>query len=268
MRTIMVSIRHYRNNFFLPGTHGQRQTARIKVHFEGFSLLENLLSLTLSLFILVSALEVITQVKKVYNRLQTQQEASLAASIALEKIREDLDKAGTGVNGCRPPVDRWPIKVENSKITLFSGELEIKLAGDVEAGQNWALIVPLAGSDSKLRSGRVILITSQGQTDLVEIANVSNNRVTLSPPFSSSFRRAESIAYLLEEVEIYLDSKQSILRRKVNKTSGQPLLEEVYDFQPTYDPETNLTWIKLQTDSKKEKTHELFFYPKNAFKKS
>jgi type II secretory pathway pseudopilin PulG len=265
---IMAFIRQFRNYFPLPGAYCQQRTARISSHFEGFSLLENLLSLTLSLFILVSALEVITQVKKVYNRLQAQQEASLAASIALEKIREDLEKAGTGVNGCRPSVDRWPIKVENSQLTLLSGELEIKLASDVEAGQNWALIVPWAGSGSKLRSGRIILITSQGQTDLVEIVNVSNNLVTLSPAFSSSFRRAESIAYLLEEVEIYLDLKQSTLRRKVNKTSGQPLLEEVYDFQPTYAPEMNLAWIKLQTGSKKEKTHELFFYPKNAFKKS
>ncbi len=264
----MAFIRQFRNYFPLPGAYCQQRTARISSHFEGFSLLENLLSLTLSLFILVSALEVITQVKKVYNRLQAQQEASLAASIALEKIREDLEKAGTGVNGCRPSVDRWPIKVENSQLTLLSGELEIKLASDVEAGQNWALIVPWAGSGSKLRSGRIILITSQGQTDLVEIVNVSNNLVTLSPAFSSSFRRAESIAYLLEEVEIYLDLKQSTLRRKVNKTSGQPLLEEVYDFQPTYAPEMNLAWIKLQTGSKKEKTHELFFYPKNAFKKS
>lgn len=264
----MAFIRQFRNYFPLPGAYCQQRTARISSHFEGFSLLENLLSLTLSLFILVSALEVITQVKKVYNRLQAQQEASLAASIALEKIREDLEKAGTGVNGCRPSVDRWPIKVENSQLTLLSGELEIKLASDVEAGQNWALIVPWAGSGSKLRSGRIILITSQGQTDLVEIVNVSNNLVTLSPAFSSSFQRAESIAYLLEEVEIYLDLKQSTLRRKVNKTSGQPLLEEVYGFQPTYAPEMNLAWIKLQTGSKKEKTHELFFYPKNAFKKS
>ncbi|HUM35217.1 MAG TPA: hypothetical protein PKX32_08070, partial [Candidatus Saccharicenans sp.] len=192
----MAFIRQCRNYFPLPGAHCQQRTARISSHFEGFSLLENLLSLTLSLFILVSALEVITQVKKVYNRLQAQQEASLAASIALEKIREDLEKAGTGVNGCRPSVDRWPIKVENSQLTLLSGELEIKLASDVEAGQNWALIVPWAGSGSKLRSGRIILITSQGQTDLVEIVNVSNNLVTLSPAFSSSFRRAESIAYL------------------------------------------------------------------------
>ncbi len=264
----MAPIRHFRSYFFPPGVHCQRRPARNKFHLKGFSLLENLISLTLSLFILVSALEVITQVKKIYNRLQAQQEASLAASIALEKIREDLEKAGTGVNGCRPAIDQWPIKVENSQITLLSGELEIKLASDVEAGQDWALIVPWAGSGSKLRSGRVILITGQGQSDLAEIVDVSNNRVSLSPAFSSSFRRAESIAYLLEEVEFYLDSKQSILRRRVNKTSGQPLLEEVCSFQPAYDPETNLTWIRLQTGSKKEKTHELFFYAKNAFKKS
>lgn len=263
----MASILHFRNHFLQPSSTCQRRTVQPGFRFKGFSLLESLISLTLSLFILVSALEVITQVKKVYYRLQAEQEVSLGASIALEKIREDLEMAGTGLNGCWPAGDRWPIEVGNSQITLLSGELMIKLAADVQAGQNWALIVPWAGSGSKLRSGRIILITSQGQTDLVEIVNVSNNLVTLSPAFSSSFRRAESIAYLLEEVEIYLDLKQSTLRRKVNKTSGQPLLEEVYGFQPTYAPEMNLAWIKLQTGLKKEKTYELFFFPKNTSKK-
>jgi len=263
----MASILHFRNHFPQPGSICQRQAVGTGFSFKGFSLLESLISLTLSLFILVSALEVITQVKKVYHRLQVEQEVSLGISIALEKIREDLEKAGTGLNGCWPAGNRWPIEVGTSRITVLSSELMIKIAADVQAGQNWALIVPWTGFSSKLRAGRAILITSQNQTDLVEIVSISNNQVTLTPAFSSSFQAAESIAYLLEEVEIYLDSEQSVLRRKVNKTSGQPLLEDVLSFEPAYDPDTNLLCLKLQTGLKKEKTYELFFYPKNTAKK-
>jgi hypothetical protein len=54
------------------------------------------------------------------------------------------------------------------------------------------------------------------------------------------------------------------LRRRVNGTSGQPLLEEVSSFEPAYDQPGNLVSIRLGTGAKKEKSHELLFYPKNT----
>ncbi|HUM33672.1 MAG: hypothetical protein WBK32_01740 [Candidatus Saccharicenans sp.] len=252
--------------FFWSGSKHGRWADHPWRHFSGFSLLESLISLTLSLLILVSALEVMTQARKLYSRLQAEQEAALGAAMALEKIREDLEQAGTGIEGHRPQADSWPIKIEDSVITLLSGEISLTLASDIEAGQNSAPIIPWSGSGSKLKTSRVILFACQGQTDLVEITSISNNQLTVSPAFSSSFRASETFSYLLEKIEIYLDSKQSILRRRVNSTSGQPLLEGVRSFKPAYDPESNLVSIRLKTGLKKEKTYELFFYPKNTSK--
>lgn len=249
-----------------PGTEteGGKQATRSKSLFSGFSLLESLISLSLSLFILISALEVMTQAKRIYSRSQSEQETALGAAVALEKIREDLEQAGAGLDGHRPEADCWPIKVENSVISMYSGDITVKLAADIEAGQTSVLIIPWSGSDSKLRAGRTILFAGQGRIELVRITGVLNDRLIVSPAFSSSFRAAESAAYLLETVELYLDSKQSILRRRVNGTSGQPLLEEVSSFEPAYDQPGNLVSIRLGTGSRKEKSHELLFYPKNT----
>ncbi|MBP6909298.1 MAG: hypothetical protein KBC18_02600 [Candidatus Saccharicenans sp.] len=249
-----------------PGARAKssKQAGWPKSFFFGFSLLESLISLSLSLFILVSALEVMTQAKRIYSRSQSEQEAALGAAVALEKIREDLERAGAGLEGHRPETDCWPIKVANSVITMYSGDITIKLAADIEAGQTSALVILWPGSDSKLRAGRTMLLAGQNQVELVEITGVMNNRLFVSPAFSSSFRAAESAAYLLETVEFYLDSKQPILRRKVNGTSGQPLLEEVSSFEPAYDQLSNLVSIRLGTGSKKEKSYEFLFYPKNT----
>jgi len=241
-----------------------KQATRSKSGFSGFSLLESLIGLSLSLFILISALEVMTQARRIYSRSQNEQETALGAAVALEKIREDLEQAGTGLDGRRPEADCWPVKVENSVITIFSGEITVKLAADIEAGQTSVLIIPWSGSDSKLRAKRSMLFAGQDQIELVEITAVLNNRLIVSPAFSSSFRAAESTAYLLETVELYLDTKQLILRRRVNGTSGQPLLEDISSFQPAYDQPGNLVSIRLGTGLKKEKSYELLFYPKNA----
>ncbi|MDD8021401.1 MAG: hypothetical protein PHU81_09565 [Acidobacteriota bacterium] len=240
---------------------------RQKCCLPGFSLLESLISLTLSLFILISALEVMTQAKRIYSRCLQEQEASLGAAVAMEKIREDLEQAGTGLEGNRPDEGFWPVKIDDSAIILFSGEIPVELAADIEAGQNWALIRLWPGSVSSLKNGRLMLFTGQRQTDLVKITGVLYNRLTVSPSFSSSYEANEAGVYLLEKTEFYLDSREHLLRRRVNGTSGQPLLENVNWFQPAYSRESNLVSIRFGTGSVKEKIHELFFFPKNTAQK-
>jgi Tfp pilus assembly protein PilW len=191
MIKIAVSIGLSRKSSSEIRTKNGRQLARPKNYFSGFSLLESLISLSLSLFILISALEVMTQAKRIYSHSQSEQETALGAAVALEKIREDLEQAGAGLDGHRPEADCWPIKVENSVISMYSGDITVKLAADIEAGQTSVLIIPWSGSDSKLRAGRTILFAGQGRIELVRITGVLNDRLIVSPAFSSSFRAVE-----------------------------------------------------------------------------
>jgi len=92
---------------------------KINSRSAGFSLLECLISLSLSLLILVSAVEVSVQARRVFVKLRESQEKNLAAAIALEKMREDLETAGAGIPGPLPDSDFVPVQVNNQTLTIF-----------------------------------------------------------------------------------------------------------------------------------------------------
>jgi len=81
-----------RKSFSGTETEDGKQATRSKSLFSGFSLLESLISLSLSLFILISALEVMTQAKRIYSRSQSEQETALGAAVALEKFARTSSK--------------------------------------------------------------------------------------------------------------------------------------------------------------------------------
>lgn len=236
-------------------------------HSPGFTLLECLISLSLSLLILVSALEISTQARQVFFRLKETQESSLAAAVALEKIREDLETAGAGLPTLPNNENFLPLQASTECLIIFSAEVRTKLLADAVAGQDFVLIELPSGLASKWRKGRALYLTDGVSGQLTYISAVSGNRLSISPPLAFSFAADHSLLLLLEKIEIYPDRQQKVLRRKVNDTSGQPLLEEVVSFGAAYRPAENLAVVRLTAASGvKSHDYELLLYPKNLGK--
>ncbi|MGB9906197.1 MAG: hypothetical protein ACPLRR_02280 [Candidatus Saccharicenans sp.] len=233
----------------------------------GFTLLECLLSLGLSLLLLISALEISIQARRVFFRLKETQESSLAAAVALEKIREDLETAGAGIPSPPGPGNFSPLQASTERLIIFSAEARTVLLADAEAGQDFLLIELIPGLASKLRKGRALFLTDGVLDQLTYVAAVSGNRLAISPSLAFSFAADRSRLLLLEKIEIYPDHQQKILRRKINDTSGQPLMEDVISFGVGYTPSENLAVVKL-TAAWGEESHdyELVLYPKNLGK--
>ncbi|MDI6848489.1 MAG: ComGF family competence protein [Candidatus Saccharicenans sp.] len=230
----------------------------------GFSLLECLINLSLSLLILVSALEVSVQARRVFLKLREQQEKSLAAAVALEKIREDLETAGAGIPGPLPDSYLAPVQIENQKLTVFSAQEKTALLADAAAGQDSLLVETKSGLSGLLKKGRAVYLANGASGRLIYITAVSENRLTFSPPLDIAFEASGTEVIILEKVEHYLDSRQRTLRRRVNGTTGQPLAEDVTGFTAFYQKTGNLVTISLTTESG-DKNHEceLVMYPKN-----
>lgn len=239
----------------------------VQSHSPGFTLLEGLISLSLSLVILISALEISTRARHVFFRLKETQEASLATAVALEKIREDLETAGAGIPVSPGNENFSPLKAAAGRLIIFSAEDRAHLLAGAVAGQDFLLIELLPGLATKWRKGRAIYLTDGLSGQLTYITAVSGNRLSISPALAFSFAADHSQLILLEKIEIYPDPQQKILRRKVNDTSGQPLLEEVLSFGTDYSPSENLAVVRLSTASG-VRSHdcELVLYPKNLGK--
>lgn len=230
----------------------------------GFSLLECLISLSLSLLILVSALEVSVQARRVFVKLREAQEKELGLAVALEKMREDLEIAGAGIPKLLSGAGLSPIQLNGQTLAIFSADRKTRLLADISSGQGYLLVEVNAALSSILKKGRAIYLTDGNYGELTYITSVSGNLLAVSPALNTAFEAARTEVIVLEKIELYLDSKQKILRRRVNSTTGQPLLEGAEGFAVLYQAESNLASLTISIESG-GKAHEceLVMYPKN-----
>ncbi len=184
--------------------------------------------------------------------------------MALEKIREDLTTAGAGLSVITGTFNFQPFQAGEENLMLFSAEEKTSLAEDAAAGQNYLLVALKPGLSSLLKKGRELVVFDGNTGGLFSISAVSGNRLTVSPPLSSDFQAGRTEIILLEKIEIYFDRQAGIVRRRVNGTTGQPLMEEVSHFNVAYSPQENLVHLSITFEfGGKAHERELLYYPKN-----
>ncbi|MGB9836184.1 MAG: hypothetical protein ACPLRX_05545 [Candidatus Saccharicenans sp.] len=246
---------------------------RFKQGQPAFTLIECLIGLSLSLFILLSSVEMFTLARRFSVKFKEEQETSLAVANALEKIREDAEKAGQGLEAeaGQPegqPEAFCPVFISAGHLFLYSQDEELFLSQPAEAGQNFIPVKVNRSLAEKLKKGRNIFLSHQieNKVEFFSITNFTGDRIYLSGSLTYDYRPEGSRASLLEKVEYFFDREQKILRRRVNDTSSQPLLEQALGFEPDYSPATNLLTVKIIVGQKKEKVYEVAVFPKNIFK--
>lgn len=244
----------YLNKKIQPNKMLQRE--KIK---KGFSLIESLLSLSLSLIIVLFGLESLLTARHHFLKLQDEEQAREAAYAALDKIRFDLLKAGLGLFLPLKQGLLQALTIENNTLSIVFADEELKVISNYTAGQTKILV----NSHSKIKKGCKICIFDLTQAEIKSVSAVGLHSFTISSPLAFSYAQPETSLVLLKEISIYLNSKKHILRRKVNSSPAQPLLEEVSSFQGDYDKETNLVKLKLNLLSKEEKTYESLVFLKN-----
>ena len=238
-----------------------------------FTLVECLLGLSLSIFILLSSVEMLGLARRFFLQLKNEQEIYLSTANALEKIREDAEKAGLGLEvEFYPPEEQAggfsPVLVSSGHLLFYNLEEEINLEALAEAGQNFLTVYAGKTLADKLKKGRSLLLQNlkERKAELFSIVNFTGNRIYLNAPLGSDYKPEGSRLCLLEKVDYFLDQEPGILRRRVNDTTSQPLLEETRSFAFSYSPNTNVLTVRLTAGLKKEKTYELVVFPKNIFK--
>jgi len=87
--------------------------------------------------------------------------------------------------------------------------------------------------------------------------------VRLAPPPANSYLQQDASIVLLQKVTYYLERGSSVLRRKVNTSSAQPLIEGVRFFGFSYDGRSNLAQVQIGLEKEPEKTREISVLVKN-----
>jgi len=226
---------------------------------KGYSLVESLLSLSLFLLIVLSSLQFFGFARRSFFKLKAAGEARESALSALEKMKFDVLHTGFGL---LEPVRLGfleGIKENEKTLILLSKDKDFRLLDELVPGQ---IKIPLDNTKGiKKKSEICIFDSKKGEVKRVFFLNRGN--IVLSSPLNYRYSKEGSQLLLLKKISLFFDEKKQIIRRKVNNSPSQPLLEEVISFDFSYIKTANIVNLSLVLKSEKEKKYEISVFPKN-----
>jgi type II secretory pathway pseudopilin PulG len=225
----------------------------------GFSLIEALISLGLSLLILLAAFEFFGITRSLFLKLKETHEQNQAIQAALVKLRIDLLHAGYGLETPLRAGVVEGIEAAGASLIILSRDEVYVLSADASPGESRVTLETVTG----LSPGRLICLAEEEKAEVHSIAALEGKTILLNEPLEASYMSAIAQLLLIEEVSYFLDERSSVLRRKVNASPAQPLLDDAGIFVPAYQRESNLARVILAGKANQERTYELFVFPKN-----
>lgn len=213
----------------------------------------------LSLFMVVAAFEFFGITRDLFIKLKGEEMDTQSAEAALDKIRIDLRRAGQGLVAPMRNSTIAGVEVAGQAITIALGEKSYELGQDLVPGQTR---VPLPAT-SGLSALREVCLVENGWGELHSISSVESGAIVIGEPLQAAFSRTGGLLHLVEKISYFLDGPSGILRRKVNSSPAQPLLEEVAVFEFRYDASVNLAWAGFSMKNGKEGKYEISVFPKN-----
>lgn len=226
---------------------------------KGYSAVESLISFSLFLFLLLSSLQFFGFTRKSFFKLKASEEAEQAALSALEKMKIDILCAGLGLI---QPIRLGLCKgIEDNSNTLIiqSRDKNFELNSDLVSGQMKIHLKTTRG----LRKGREICISDPKKGEVKRISSISREYIIVSSPLGHQFLKEKTKLFSLKKISLFLDERNQTIRRKVNNSSSQPLLEDVISFDFRYEETKNIIHIRLVLKSEKEKKCEFSVFTKN-----
>jgi prepilin-type N-terminal cleavage/methylation domain-containing protein len=225
----------------------------------GFTLLECLIGLALALFVVCACLEFYRAAQNHFFRLKEKEEAAQGAMAALDKMKVDVLRAGEGLVREEELGLVEAVAEDGGGLLIVRAERAYDLAEDVAAGD---ARIPLT-SVVDLKPGREICLSDGEKGEVLVISSVAGGAAVLSSPLGSGYSKENSSVLLLEKTSLTLDPARGVLRRKINLSSAQPLLENVRAAEFLVDRSANLVRVRLGLKDQGDSTYELSLFPKN-----
>ena len=226
---------------------------------DGFTLIECLLGLALSLFVISAGLEFFVRAEKAFLRLKEREEAGQSALAALDRMRIDLLHAGRGLSpeiglGLVEAAEATPDDLRTAAL-----EKELALAADVRAGDTRLSLL----STEDITAGQRLALRQDEAGEVRTIVRADAGGVVVDAPVERDYLRGAASLALIERVTYFLDGSARILRRRVNTSPAQPLLEGAARAVWSLEAEAHLVRIRLELDIEGAHPHEATVFLKN-----
>jgi len=225
----------------------------------GFTLVEALIGLALSLFVIAAGVEFFGLAQRTFFRLKAREEAGQAAAAALDRMRIDLLHAGRGLAAETDAGLVEAVRADESELRTTALERTLALAAEAVPGATRLDLESTA--DIAARQQIVLYDGAAGEVRTVTV--VEPGAAHLDAPLVGRYAPATAAVSLVENVAYLLDGAARVLRRRVNAGSAQPVLEDVRAAVWTYDRDARLARIRLEVDVEGAHPHEATVFLKN-----
>jgi competence protein ComGF len=227
---------------------------------KGFSMVESMISMFIFLLIVLFSLDCFIVTKKHFNQLQQSETSNTAAYAALDRMRRDIIEAGKGLKEPMALGILEGISTNQNELVILSQQEKLSVLEDIVSGQQR---VP-ADNTRNLKIKQQICIFGSGNGEVHSIVSVTQDSILLDSPVASQYLQEETSLVLLRRLSLFFDESTQIIRRKVNNSPSQPLLEGVASFRFEYFKDSNLVRLHLCLNMEEEKDYETTVFPKNT----
>jgi prepilin-type N-terminal cleavage/methylation domain-containing protein len=227
---------------------------------KGFTLIELLIGMALFTIILVAGVEFFAHTRALFFKLKDAEEDAQAVYSALDRIRLDLVRGGRGLKealdlGLVSAVDAGP-----EKLTILSTEGARTLGHDLGPGGCLAVLDTTEG----FTKGDGVCFLEGYRGEVRSVAAVEGNTLVLDLPAEAGYSAGACRVLPIERVSYYLGALDRVVRRQINSSPAQPLIEDVGAFLFSFDVPSNLASVALTLAPHKEKKYGIQVFPKNA----
>ena len=227
---------------------------------KGFTLLEGLISLFLFLLIVLFSFECFHSTRRHFTELKESESANTAAYAALDRMRMDLRDAGLGLAEAMYSQVLEGVYISEGSLVVLSKDFDISVGEALASGQQR---IPTPDAE-KIKKGRQIGIFDRSGGEVLSVSSIDQDSIVIESPLTSDYSPENTKVILLRKVSLFLDETKGIIRRKVNASPAQPLLESVASFEFDHIKDTNLVSLSFSLKSDEEKIYESTVFPKNT----
>jgi hypothetical protein len=232
----------------------------MKKIWRGFSLLESLISLFLFLLIVLFSLDCFLNVREHFAKLKESETSNTAVYAALDRMRRDLYDAGLGLTEAMKLHVLEGIGEELGRLIVLSKDKELAFGQDLFSGEQR---IPTPDA-KKIKKGQLVVVLNPIGGELHSVVSTDQNSIMIDSPLAADYLLENTRFILLRRISLFIDDAKGIIRRKVNASPAQPLLEDVASFSFEYKSDINLVWLDLALRSDEEKRYETTVFPKNT----
>jgi len=208
----------------------------------GFTLVECLVGLALSLVVVTAGLQFFGSAQKLFLSLKEREESGQAALSAVDRMRIDMLHAGCGLAEETALGLVVPVRASDAELRTVSLEKSLVLAADAAAGESRLLLE----STADIAAGQAVSLRDGPTGEIRTVAGIEGSAIVLDSPLGAGYAAATAVLALLENVAYFRDGTTRILRRRVNTSPAQPLLDNTTSVSWSHDPEVRLVRISIE----------------------